>query len=89
MHATDGLILVVNHARRDADNLKELLEFMDEPDVQTATPDDWQQALGSRRLNAMFVGADLSNKEVQSLLGDLGNLDPNVPIVLLHESDLT
>ena len=86
MNALNGMIMVVNREPRDGENLKELIEFMDEPEVRTATPDDWRDTVADSRLSAVFVGADLSDVEVRSLLGDIGSMDPNVPIVMLNEA---
>ena len=81
--------MIVNRVQRDAENLKELIEFMDEPTVCTATPDDWRLTMGERRLGAVFLGADLSEGEIQSLLDGIGVIDPNMPIVMLHEAART
>ena len=78
------MILVVNNADSPAENLKQLIEFMDTPHVITAHPDDWRQRLGENRLEALFVGSDLSDSDIRDLLGDVGEMDPNVPIVMLH-----
>lgn len=86
MNATNGTIVVVNRAQKEAENLKELIQFMDAPEVCTATPADWREAVGDRRLDAIFIGADLSDGEVRELLGDMADSDPNVPIVVLNEA---
>jgi len=78
------VILVINRAQADADNLKELIEFMDTPNVRTALPGEWRQTLGDRRLEALFVGPDLSTDEIDTLLVDVGEFDPNVPIVMMQ-----
>ncbi len=83
MATTDKLIMVVNHASQYANDLKELIEFMDAPQVRTAGPDDWQLALGKQRLEALFVGEDLNSSEIDDLVAAVGRLDPNVPIVML------
>ena len=87
MDNTDGMIMVVNRAGSAAENLKELIEFMDAPNVCTATPAKWQQEIGDNRLEAVFIGPDLSDKDVRSLVDDIGKLDPNIPIVMLTEED--
>lgn len=86
MNATNGTIVVVNRAQKEAENLKELIQFMDAPEVRTATPKDWRKTVGDRRLDAIFVGADLSEVEVHELLDDVADSDPNVPIVVLNEA---
>jgi hypothetical protein len=40
-------------------------------------------------LEALFVGADLSDTEVSTLLDSVGQLDPNVPIVMMKGGDPT
>lgn len=85
MTSGENLILVVNHGEPAARNLKELIEFMDSPRVRIAAPEDWRDKLGDHRLEALFVGADLSAGEVDALLVDIGKLDPNVPIVMLED----
>lgn len=81
------MILVVNRTQAEAENLKELIEFMDTPNVRTAVPADWRRELGDQRLEALFVGPDLSPEEVDALLVDVGELDPNVPIVMMNAGD--
>jgi len=83
------MILVVARKLSQADNLKELIEFMDTPQVCTAAPGEWRQRLGSHRLEALFVGPDLSDGDVQTLLGDVGELYPNVPIVMMQATGAT
>lgn len=85
MSKADSKIMVVNHAGSTADNLKELIEFMDAPQVCTATPAKWQQQVGESRLEAVFIGPGLNDKEIRSLVDGIGNLDPNIPIVMLSE----
>ncbi len=81
-----GVIMVINHTLTAADNLKELIEFLDEPEVRSATPGEWRECLGDRRLGAVFIGSDLSDMEVRTVVDDVGGLDPNTPIVMLHEA---
>lgn len=84
MSGDDCVILVINRAKAEADNLKELIEFMDTPNVRTATPTKWRQELGEARLEALFIGPDLSTEEIDTLIADVGDLDPNVPIVMMN-----
>lgn len=85
MNSADSLIVVVNNGATTTDNLKELIEFMDTPEVCSASPREWRKAIGDRRVEAVFVGPDLDDGEVRSLVGDIGELDPNIPIVMLSE----
>lgn len=79
----DGTILIVDEDKALAENLRELIEFMDSPSVVTSAPGDWRKQLGNRRLQALFVGPALSEPEVGALLKDLESVDPNVPIVVI------
>ena len=78
-------ILVIDRNTGAADRLREIIEFMDTPSVLVAAPDNWTQRLGERRLEALFVGADLSDGQLAGLMTELENLDPNVPVVILSE----
>lgn len=80
----DKTILVVDQDRELAENLKELIEFMDEPCVVTAVPKNWRQRVGERRLEAVFFGPDLSEQDIGGLLADLKLFDPNVPVVMMQ-----
>jgi DNA-binding NtrC family response regulator len=86
LQCRDKTILVVDPSRAVAEHVKELIEFMDSPRVVTALPDDWQARLGDNRLEALFVGPDLSDTDVRKLLSDLAQFDPNVPVVMMSEA---
>jgi hypothetical protein len=85
MAAHNGMIMVINRAPVDAENLKQLIEFMDSPEVRTSTPDQWRAVAGDTKLEAVFVGADLSESDVRHIVDDVGDLDPNIPIVMLQD----
>ena len=85
MHSADSMIMVVNKTAPAAENLKELIEFMDAPHVCTATPAKWREELGDHRLEAVFVGPDLDDKDIHALVDDIGQLDPNIPIVMITD----
>ncbi len=80
----DHLILVIDQSAERAESLKELIEFMDVPDVCTATPVDWLSQAGEQRLAAIFVKEELPEPEISALLNNIGEFDPNVPIVLVN-----
>ena len=80
----DRLIMVIDEARAAAENLKELIEFMDVPRVQISAPEDWRSKLGNRRLAAVFLGKDLAEHQISQLMDDIGEVDPNVPIVMVN-----
>ena len=83
MTGVEHVILVVNRSEPAARNLKDLIEFMDSPPVVIAAPEDWQKRLGGQRLDALFIGPDMTEREVGKLLADIGELDPNIPIVMM------
>lgn len=85
MNSPDSMIMVVNRTVSAAENLKELIEFMDAPNVCTATPAGWREAVGEQRLEAVFIGPDLNDKDIHSLVDDIGKLDPNIPIVMITD----
>lgn len=84
MKASEKTILVVDPDPVLAAHIKELIEFMDSPSVVTAEPADWRQQLGERRLEALFVGPDLTPDDVAALLSDLRSIDPNVPVIMMR-----
>lgn len=79
-----GTVLVIDEDLGRAENLKELIEFMDTPSVITAIPDDWRGRLGEGRLEALFVGPGLSDEVVEGLLAELEQFDPNVPVIMIQ-----
>lgn len=83
MNGTQGTIMVVNGGGAAADNLKELIEFMDAPEVRVATPSKWREVAEETRVEAVFLGPDLVDDEVRKLLAGIGDLDPSIPIVML------
>lgn len=83
MTSRNSIIMVVNDSPDEAKNIKELIEFMDVPQVCASSPSKWRSLVGDRRLDAVFVGPHLSDKDVRSVLGDVGDYNPNVPIILL------
>jgi len=87
MSGDDYVILVVNRTKVEAEKLKELIEFMDSPNVRTTEPGNWRRTLGDHRLEALFVGPNLSTDEVSGLLADIGEFDPNVPIVMMNDGE--
>jgi DNA-binding NtrC family response regulator len=80
--------MIIDGKRARGQNLKELLEFMDTPSVQIASPDDWRKRLGDRRLAAIFLGDDLQQAQIEQLMCDVAEVDPNAAIVMMSaESD--
>ena len=89
MSREDFVILVVGRSGQDAENLKRLIEFMDTPRVCAAKISNWRESLDGLRLEAMFVGPDLTSDEVDTLVAEVGEFDPNVSIVLPETEKVT
>lgn len=83
MTTRERLIVVIDEAESRARNLKELIEFMDAPAVCVASPLNWRSRIGEHRLAAVFLGQDIPTEQRDRLIGDVGNYDPNVSIVLV------
>lgn len=83
MQPDNHLILIITDDGDAARHLKELLEFMDAPLVECATLANWQSHLGPQRLSAVFLGPGLDDKTSGTIIGEIGNFDPNVSIVIL------
>ena len=80
-------VVILGHDQSVSAHVKELVEFMDMPHVITAMPEDWKLRLGESRLEAMFVNPDVTQDVVSSVLQDLSEMDPNVPIVMLGQAE--
>jgi len=85
MSLRERTILIVDDNAASAENLRELIEFMDNPSVTTTASSEWKQALGERRLEALFIGPDLGERELANLLVELQEIDATVPVVLCEE----
>ena len=84
------MILVVERELAAASRLKAMIEFFDSPRVVTAQPDNWRCEIdrdfrSGRRLDAVFLGTDLEDAEINEVLEAVGQIDPNVSIVLMDE----
>jgi hypothetical protein len=79
----ERLIMVIEGSEARGQNLKELIEFMDAPRVRVAAPENWRKRLGDCRLAAIFLGDDLEPDVIDRLIGDVGKVDPNTPIVMV------
>ena len=77
------MILVIDSEQAAATKLKSMIEFMDSPRVITAAPGDWQSSLGDERLDAVFIGSDVADGDVDAMLHELEHIDPNVSIVMI------
>lgn len=81
------LFMIVDDTPDRAENLKELIEFMDVPQVRVALPENWLSRIGDSRLAAVFLSDDLDGDRLRRLIADVGEHDPNVPIVLVNHAE--
>lgn len=84
MQSENHLIFIVTDDRNAAGHLKELLEFMDAPLVECVLPAKWQSGLGNRRLSAVFLGPGMDAGTCESIISEIGELDPNTSIVIVE-----
>ncbi len=80
-----NLLLVIDKELQQAQSLQEQIEFMDTPNVEATVPADWQSVMDFGRVTAIFLGSNLANEELDRVISEIGNLDPNVPIVLVKK----
>lgn len=73
--------MVIEGPEARGQNIKELIEFMDVPRVRIAQVETWKEKLGERRLAAIFVGDDLEADSFERVIREVGEYDPNTPIV--------
>ena len=78
------MILVIDNKAGAATKLKSMIEFMDSPRVVTAAPGDWRSSIGDERLDAVFIGSDVADSDVDAMLDELERIDPNVSIVMVE-----
>ena len=83
MVGRNSIIMIVNDSPDEARNIKELIEFMDVPQVLTSTPSNWRSRLGDQRLDAIFVGPQVTDSDIRSVFGAIGEYNPNVPVVVI------
>ncbi len=83
----EPVILVIDGGEARAQDLKASIEFMDAPRVSVVGPNDWRARLGNRRLAAIFVGDDLDQDALDRVIREVGEFDPNTPIVRVRGRD--
>lgn len=81
------MMMLVSQGETIAQEIKNLIEFMDAPSVCAATPADWQERIGDARLEAVFVCPDLSDIETRAVVEAVGERDPNIPIVIVAKGE--
>lgn len=60
-----------------------MIEFMDSPEVRVTHPHAWQEALGDARAAAVFIAEEIEPQQIEQILQEIGDHDPNVPIVMM------
>ena len=82
------MILVVDTKAAVAERLKSMIEFMDTPAVVTAGPGEWRACAEGERLDAVFLGPDLGDEQVQDVFDGVSEIDPNASIVIVDKAAL-
>ncbi len=82
---SERVILVIDDELERAADLKGMIEFMDSPAVRISVPDEWQAQLGASRAAAIFLAETLPPDTIERIVQEIGNLDPNIPIVLMDK----
>lgn len=83
MSGADRIILVVDEQISRAQQLKDLIEFMDAPKVRIVSPEDWHVGLAELRIAAVFVNTSMDAALTTNLISEIGRRDPNIPIVVI------
>lgn len=88
MRYREKIILVIDQDRAAAENVRQLIEFMDTPAVVGAQLLNWREQLAEHRLEALFVGPELTDAQISTVLSEVAEIDPNIPVVMLRQTDL-
>ncbi len=83
---SERVILVIDDELERAEALKGMIEFMDSPAVRISVPDEWQNQLGEARAAAVFLANGLQADIVDKIVREIGDIDPNIPIVLMEDN---
>ncbi len=82
------VIIVIDPDSELASRLEEELVFMDESNVRVARPDGWRDCCAGEQVGAMFLGPGVTTEEVHTLIAEVGEFDPDVPIILVGDHQL-
>lgn len=58
---------------------------MDAPEVRVTNPSEWRVSLGAQRPAAIFLTETISESHADTIVSELGEIDPNIPIVMLSD----
>ena len=79
-----NLIFVFAESTEMAQDIRNLLEFMDTHRVEIAEADAWQEQLNGRALSAVFFAPDVPDETRELLLDDIGRLDADISVVVVN-----
>ncbi len=82
------VIIVIDPDTAFASRLEEEILFMDDTQVCVAGVDGWRDSCTGKRVDALFVGPGVTDKDITSLMADVEDFDPNLPIVFVGERSL-
>lgn len=58
---------------------------MDAPEVRVTNPTEWRSSLGTQRPAAIFLTETITDSHADTIVAELGEIDPNIPIVMLSD----
>jgi len=79
-----SLIFVFAESADVAQDMRNLLEFMDTHRVEIANPDNWQDQLDGRALSAVFLAPDVADETREVLIDEIGRLDASISVVVVN-----
>ena len=82
------VIIVIDPDAGFASRLEEEILFMDDTEVCVSGIDGWRDSCTGMRVDALFVGPGVAESDMPSLMADVEDFDPNVPIVIVGERPL-
>ena len=83
MTSSDRVILVIDDQPERANQLRDMIEFMDAPSVRVLHPNRWRENVEDLRIAAVFLSDSVSEAASDRVVRDIGRIDPNIPIVML------
>ncbi|MEO0998644.1 MAG: hypothetical protein AAFX58_14090 [Pseudomonadota bacterium] len=83
MSAQERIILVIDDSLERGTQLKDMIEFLDAPEVRLVHPKNWREQIESCRLAAVFIADSIKPAEGRRIVSAIGEVDRNIPIVVL------
>ncbi len=82
-----AIILIIERDAERAAQLKDMIEFLDQPAVCVADDGAWQDAAASSNLTAIFIGNGLGEDRARQVAAEVQDRHPGVPLVVVEPDD--